>query len=85
MQADYLEPNWQEALWGANYPRLQQVKARYDPGGLFRCHHCVELPGGAAASQPPLVRAPTALRAGGSVQQVQPSSFGQLRQAVLCS
>lgn len=44
-KADYLEPYWQRVFWGANYERLQQVKAQYDPRGVFACHHCVELPG----------------------------------------
>ncbi len=29
-------PNWQQAYYGANLPRLQQVKAIYDPGNLFQ-------------------------------------------------
>lgn len=28
-------PDWQQAYYGANYARLQQVRARYDPDGLF--------------------------------------------------
>ena len=28
-------PDWQQAYYGANYGRLQQVRARYDPDGLF--------------------------------------------------
>jgi FAD/FMN-containing dehydrogenase len=27
--------NWQQAYYGANYPQLQDVKASYDPHGLF--------------------------------------------------
>jgi hypothetical protein len=28
-------PNWQQAYYGANYPRLAQIKAAYDPHRLF--------------------------------------------------
>ena len=24
-----------KAMWGVNYPRLQQIKAKYDPNGIF--------------------------------------------------
>ena len=40
-EADYHEPNWQEAFWGANYPRLLAIKRKYDPQGLFQTHHSV--------------------------------------------
>lgn len=40
-EADYFEPNWQEAFWGSNYPKLLEIKNKYDPNGLFYCHHCV--------------------------------------------
>lgn len=44
-ESDYLEPDWQGSFWGvSNYGRLQSIKQRYDPGGVFGCHHCVELP-----------------------------------------
>jgi hypothetical protein len=28
--------NWREAYWGPNLPRLQAIKARFDPEGVFR-------------------------------------------------
>ena len=38
-ESDYFEPHWREAYWGANTARLEQIKARYDPDGLFFVHH----------------------------------------------
>jgi FAD/FMN-containing dehydrogenase len=40
-ETDWFEPDWQDAFWGGNYPRLLQIKRKYDPGNLFTCHHCV--------------------------------------------
>jgi FAD/FMN-containing dehydrogenase len=40
-ESDYFERNWQRSFWGANYARLQTVKAKYDPAGLFFVHHGV--------------------------------------------
>ena len=40
-ESSYFLKNWQEAFWGENYPRLQQVKKKYDPDGLFFVRHGV--------------------------------------------
>jgi FAD/FMN-containing dehydrogenase len=40
-ESSFFEPRWQEAFWGSNYPRLRQVKEKYDPDGLFVVHHGV--------------------------------------------
>ena len=40
-ETDYFQPGWQDAFWGANYPRLLAIKRKYDPGGLFFLHHGV--------------------------------------------
>lgn len=40
-EADYHEPDWQEAFWGSNYPRLLAIKRKYDPSNFFRTHHSV--------------------------------------------
>ena len=40
-ESNYFEPDWRSAFWGANYPRLRQVKDKYDPDGLFFVHHGV--------------------------------------------
>ena len=40
-ESDFFEKGWQQSFWGANYPKLQAVKAKYDPQGLFYVHHGV--------------------------------------------
>jgi hypothetical protein len=40
-ECDYFQPDWQTAFWGSNYPRLLDIKRRYDPDGLFVVHHGV--------------------------------------------
>jgi FAD/FMN-containing dehydrogenase len=40
-ECDYVQWDWQEAFWGANYSRLLAIKQRYDPEGLFAVHHGV--------------------------------------------
>lgn len=38
-EADVGEPDWQDAFWGENYPRLLEIKKEWDPTGLFYVHH----------------------------------------------
>ena len=40
-ESDYFQPQWQQAFWGSNYPRLLAVKHKYDAEGLFFVHHGV--------------------------------------------
>jgi hypothetical protein len=40
-ESSYFQPDWQRAYWGPNYTRLRNVKARYDPEGLFFIRHGV--------------------------------------------
>ncbi|KAF2176417.1 FAD binding domain-containing protein [Zopfia rhizophila CBS 207.26] len=34
-EGDVNEPEWQEVYWGSNYPKLLELKKKYDPKGLF--------------------------------------------------
>ncbi|MCH9667199.1 MAG: FAD-binding protein [Actinomycetia bacterium] len=40
-EADYFEPDWQQAFWGNNYDRLLEIKREVDPDNVFRVHHGV--------------------------------------------
>jgi hypothetical protein len=40
-ETSYFEPNWQHSFWPTSYTRLYKIKQKYDPNGLFYCHHCV--------------------------------------------
>ncbi|KAH7130580.1 FAD/FMN-containing isoamyl alcohol oxidase-like protein MreA [Dendryphion nanum] len=34
-EGDLYEPNWQDAYWGSNYPKLLQIRKKWDPKGVF--------------------------------------------------
>ncbi|HEX5184787.1 MAG TPA: FAD-binding protein [Allosphingosinicella sp.] len=40
-ECDYFLADWQRASWGRHWPRLDRVKRRYDPDGLFFVRHGV--------------------------------------------
>jgi hypothetical protein len=40
-ESNFFNRNWQRDYWGRNYPRLQAIKTKYDPDGLFFVHHGV--------------------------------------------
>ena len=40
-ETSYFQEDWQRAFWGSNYPRLVEIKRKYDPDGLFTVHHGV--------------------------------------------
>ncbi|MBV8772299.1 MAG: FAD-binding oxidoreductase [Deltaproteobacteria bacterium] len=40
-ESNYFEKRWQQSYWGSNYPRLAEIKKKYDPEGLFYVHNGV--------------------------------------------
>jgi FAD/FMN-containing dehydrogenase len=40
-ESNFFESDFQHAYWGTNYPRLAQIKKKYDPDGLFFVHNGV--------------------------------------------
>jgi FAD/FMN-containing dehydrogenase len=40
-ECDYFNENWREASWGVHAARLERIKRRYDPQGVFTVHHGV--------------------------------------------
>ncbi|KAI7779934.1 hypothetical protein LA080_000146 [Diaporthe eres] len=40
-EADVGEQDWQHAFWGDHYPRLLEIKKKWDPTDLFYVHHGV--------------------------------------------
>ncbi|KAJ9657458.1 hypothetical protein H2198_004333 [Neophaeococcomyces mojaviensis] len=40
-EADPSNPSWKEDYFGKNYPKLLEIKNKYDPQGVFWCKPCV--------------------------------------------
>lgn len=40
-ESNYFEKGWQQSYWGSNFPRLAEIKRKYDPEGLFFVHNGV--------------------------------------------
>lgn len=40
-EGDWAEENWKTAFFGENYERLERVKRKWDPEGVFNCWKCV--------------------------------------------
>ncbi|PPQ89860.1 hypothetical protein CVT25_004758 [Psilocybe cyanescens] len=40
-EADIHEPNFEESFWNGHYPRLLEIKQKYDPEHILDCWHCV--------------------------------------------
>jgi FAD/FMN-containing dehydrogenase len=40
-ESDFFEDDWQHSYWGDHYPRLVEIKRRYDPDNVFTVHHGV--------------------------------------------
>jgi FAD/FMN-containing dehydrogenase len=40
-EADFYQKDWKQAFWGSHYPRLLEIKRKYDPDHVFTVHHGV--------------------------------------------
>ena len=40
-ETDPSNPDWQQDYYGSNYPRLLEIKQKWDPTGIFWCKPCV--------------------------------------------
>lgn len=41
LEASPFTDDWKEAWWGPNYPRLLEIKKKYDPDMLLKCWKCI--------------------------------------------
>jgi hypothetical protein len=51
-ESSFFERDWQRAYWGRNYPKLQQLKKKYDPGGCSSCITASAARNGAPTASP---------------------------------
>eukprot|EP01006_Ploeotia_vitrea_P007350 TRINITY_DN16783_c0_g1_i2.p2 TRINITY_DN16783_c0_g1~~TRINITY_DN16783_c0_g1_i2.p2 ORF type:complete len:192 (-),score=28.27 TRINITY_DN16783_c0_g1_i2:35-610(-) len=40
-EPDYWMPNFKERLFAEHYPKLLEIKDKWDPDNFFSCYHCV--------------------------------------------
>lgn len=40
-EIDPTEIDWKETMYGEHYPRLLNMKLKYDLNGVFWCKHCI--------------------------------------------
>jgi hypothetical protein len=40
-ESDYIEPDWQQSFHGSKYPRLYEIKQKWDPEGVFYAQNAV--------------------------------------------
>ena len=41
-ESNYFEKNFQQAYWGSNYPRLLEIKKKYDPSNVLRLNQNIK-------------------------------------------
>jgi hypothetical protein len=41
-EINYFEKQWPQSYWGSNYPRLAEIKRKYDPNGPFFVHNGID-------------------------------------------
>jgi 2-polyprenyl-3-methyl-5-hydroxy-6-metoxy-1,4-benzoquinol methylase len=80
---------WHGLYFGANYPALQRVKARWDPRDVFRHPLSIRLPGGTVPYStehiPDRYDFPDMYRGDGDTEPVQPWDIGRPQPAVVAA